>query len=620
MSTNTPGINSKNQLLKTPSSKTITPARKVPRDTAKMESPNANEEKKAESERLLDELREQVRRAESASEEYQRELRVLKSRFDEITGDQIKLEDTITTKNEKIETLESGHKEVEKRIKTLEMTSQEERQAFDRERDVSVAKEDENLATIQRLKGMLMVKEAKNSSEVVTGITRTGTQQSKEGLCYLASTASSLQVASIRTNQSSGVDRSPRASPAMSPNEFPGNAHLILQKDHVIEALRLELAEAHIRLIESENAEAGRIQELERILLEARMNNARLMEDNESYQVLLRDKTLSGHFSGNSDISSITNSSERQLAGKTSLADELETAGNKDEPEYSRKLENELSTLKEQNKALTLYINKIITRLLQTESFETLWENNPAEEGQSTLMDKDAPLAAPSLLQRAGSVFGGRGRSRPKTIHTSHSGSGAVSPFQENVMPTIKNLDLEHDRSLSRPPILPRGSDNVRSQTTIRRPSRADPEWPANIVNNMYRGPPSGSLMAGSQISPGMLTSPRQSSYFTATPPPMTAEDAQEGGDNKLASTDLVSDSGYSSKPASETPDQPSPPRSNAGSEGRHITPTVLAATQGNKMRPLRLVQEKNDADEAALAERKKANRASFMGWFGKAP
>jgi len=35
-------------------------------------------------------------------------------------------------------------------------------------------------------------------------------------------------------------------------------------------------------------------------------------------------------------------------------------------------------------------------------------------------------------------------------------------------------------------------------------------------------------------------------------------------------------------------------------------------------MRPLRLVQEKNEADEAALAEKKKANRASFMGWFGK--
>jgi len=387
----------------------------------------------------------------------------------------------------------------------------------------------------------------------------------------------------------------------------------------VIEALRLELADAHIRLIESENVEAGRIQELERTLLEARMNNARLMEDNESYQVLLRDKTLSGHFSGNPHTSSLMNSSERQPVGKASLADELDTARNKDEPEYSHKLEVELSTLKEQNKALTLYINKIITRLLQSESFETLWENNPAEEGPIMATDKDAALAAPSLLQRAGSVFGGRGRSRPKPIHTSHSGSGAVSPFQENVMPTIKNLDLDHDRSISRPPIAPRRSDTARSQTTIRRPSRADPDWPANVVNNMYRGPSSGSLISGSQISPGMLHSPHQSTYFTAIPAPMTTDDAQDGGDSRLASADLVSDSGYSSKPVSDTPDQPSPPRSNAGSEGRYTTQTVLSATQGNKMRPLRLVQEKNEAEEAALAERKKANRTSFMGWFGKA-
>jgi len=144
-----------------------------------MESSNVQDEKKAESEALLDELREQVRQAETASEEYQRELQVLKCRFDEITGDQIKLEDIITTKNGRIETLESQHKEVEKRVKTMETTSQEDWQAFDREREFSLAREEENLTTIQRLRETLSAKEVKNNGEVATGLSRSGTHRSE---------------------------------------------------------------------------------------------------------------------------------------------------------------------------------------------------------------------------------------------------------------------------------------------------------------------------------------------------------------------------------------------------------------------------------------------------------
>ncbi len=44
-------------------------------------------------------------------------------------------------------------------------------------------------------------------------------------------------------------------------------------------------AEAQIKLVESENQGGGRLQEVERLLMEARMANARLMEDNESYQL-----------------------------------------------------------------------------------------------------------------------------------------------------------------------------------------------------------------------------------------------------------------------------------------------------------------------------------------------
>lgn len=82
---------------------------------------------------------------------------------------------------------------------------------------------------------------------------------------------------------------------------------MLLQKDRLIESLRLELAEAQIKLVESENMGGGRMQEVERLLLEARMTNARLMEDNESYQLLLSEKTLTGDFTKSEFMGSASN-------------------------------------------------------------------------------------------------------------------------------------------------------------------------------------------------------------------------------------------------------------------------------------------------------------------------
>jgi hypothetical protein len=92
-----------------------------------------------------------------------------------------------------------------------------------------------------------------------------------------------------------------------------------MQKDKIIESLRLELAEAQVKLVETENMGGGRMQDLEKILLETRMTNARLMEDNESFQLLLSEKTLNGDFQGRL-YAGINNA---KSSGSGSLADEL---------------------------------------------------------------------------------------------------------------------------------------------------------------------------------------------------------------------------------------------------------------------------------------------------------
>ena len=115
-----------------------------------------------------------------------------------------------------------------------------------------------------------------------------------------------------------------------------------------------------------ENAGGGRMAELEKQLLETRMTNARLMEDNESFQLLLSEKTLNGDLSRGDFLRTASTPEPRtpsHTGPSTSLADELESAEGS-EAEIIRRLESEVNSMKDQNKALTLYINKIIGRLL----------------------------------------------------------------------------------------------------------------------------------------------------------------------------------------------------------------------------------------------------------------
>jgi hypothetical protein len=118
----------------------------------------------------------------------------------------------------------------------------------------------------------------------------------------------------------------------------------------------LELAEAQIKLVESENQGGGRLQEVERLLMEARMANARLVEDNESYQLLLQEKTLKGDF-GQNDFSYMSTGANQDAlnalegkAGGSSLADELSDATEVESDAY-RRLEGDYKSIKEQNKA-----------------------------------------------------------------------------------------------------------------------------------------------------------------------------------------------------------------------------------------------------------------------------
>ena len=347
------------------------------------------------------------------------------------------------------------------------------------------------------------------------------------------------------------------------------------------------------------------MQEVERLLLEARMTNARLMEDNESYQLLLSEKTLTGDFTKSEFMGSASNPDALSaLEGRTaapSLADELSEADEGESDNY-RRLEAELKSAKDQNKALTLYINKIIERLLQHQDFEAILDqSSDFKPGANTQKELPPPppeqASGASILQRAKSVaMGATRRPRPQSV----------------MQPPPSSHSAVSDPDTA--PSIPFGLNRSSSFRTGGRPkSEQYTGGAASVVNQMYKGGQASPPLHGPQT-------PRHSQSFFAPPPttgnpnaahrvPSTGQVATTGNfpGMKSETSSTSGDSGDVSTPPSQ-----SPPRGGGGGEKA----TTFA---GNKPRPLRLVADHPENMRKTSAEEDKAaKRQSWMGWFGK--
>ena len=113
-------------------------------------------------------------------------------------------------------------------------------------------------------------------------------------------------------------------------------AATIREKDRQIERLRLELADLEVRMAEQTNDALSQTRQVEDALIQAKLENIRLAEDVESYQMLLQDRTLRGEYSI-MGLEGVTEKDERtsdrsnsppldEQSKATSLATELEEA------------------------------------------------------------------------------------------------------------------------------------------------------------------------------------------------------------------------------------------------------------------------------------------------------
>ena len=579
----------------------------------------------------MEDLKSQLQRAEAVSEQYQKQLEFLQLRLDEATNDRTNLEERLHGQDGQISSLQLEMKDHSRQARDMDQAMEAERELMAKEKDQQTVREEELQAIIQRLNENLKQRDGQRPGP----LSRSSSFRNR----------ASPDLQDGQFAPGSGLERSP------SRNNFK----LLLQKDKMIESLRLELAESQIKLAEMEHMGDGRLQELEKVLLETRMANARLMEDNESFQLLLSEKTLKGDFMHENRIE------VGAPAGMGSLAEELESADETVEtphqPEHTEdrtKLEGEVKALRDQNKALTLYIDRIIGRLLQHEGFEHIIhdKSDGAPEVPSKLStEKDLPPPPPpkestatSLLSRARSVVAGQTRSQPQPRPRPAS---YMPPRPEPAPTAHENPETAPSIPLGRATSVRGGPGHRRSRSD--QASQIDTAAPT-VVGQMYRGT-AIRTNSGGAMSPG-LNSPGKAffapSTTAATTPGSTNSRSASASGGQAASVPAGTITvNFSERPVHSSSNSittehdtdmdssggvPSPPRSHQGQQpgqGAAMTNYTGAVMKQNQLRPLRLVQENKEMESGSQgggvralmeedeAARKKANRSSWIqGWF----
>lgn len=114
-----------------------------------------DDDARAETVALLDELKDRLRITELKSEQFQRHAEVLQSRLDESIKEQGKLEDRLHESDERLEILQNDKKDTGRRIREMESIYEAERMSMNREKEEMANREEEMQTVIQRLKDSL---------------------------------------------------------------------------------------------------------------------------------------------------------------------------------------------------------------------------------------------------------------------------------------------------------------------------------------------------------------------------------------------------------------------------------------------------------------------------------
>jgi len=119
--------------------------------TSALSEDGAEDDARAEHAQLVAELKEQLQRAEFASEQYQKQLEVLQLRLDEVLIDQTRLEEQGHQRDAEIQILQANAKDFARQRKEMEQFHEAEKALILKERDQQARKEEELQVVIRRL-------------------------------------------------------------------------------------------------------------------------------------------------------------------------------------------------------------------------------------------------------------------------------------------------------------------------------------------------------------------------------------------------------------------------------------------------------------------------------------
>ncbi|CAO3570782.1 unnamed protein product [Mortierella alpina] len=162
-------------------------------------------------------------------------------------------------------------------------------------------------------------------------------------------------------------------------------AHARAMRAHekLVKELRDQILHMNQDLQERQRSFLLQRSELQSEIAQARELNKNLMEENESFQMLLHEKSMNGEFM-QTDIMKNTGYDDdltgtplgARTTGSINLADELGKAFERSPaPSTDRSIESlteELKTLKESNTALGLYISKILSRIMENPHLQAI--------------------------------------------------------------------------------------------------------------------------------------------------------------------------------------------------------------------------------------------------------
>jgi len=596
-----------------------------PKDEEKLRMDKAEIAPEEASPNVVADLETRLKRADAIANKYKKQLVVMQNKLEDAVNGQEKNEEIMTTNISKIETLMKDHQAAIKQSQEMVNSFEDDKAALLREKASSDAREEELNKVIRHLKDTLDRRERRRSGEHDRGrSSRYDGHRTREYDRYSPTGPRSSSVGPA----------SPMAARRDSSQNY---ARLLRHKDRLLEQLQLELAEAQVKIMELENTGSSRINELERMLIDTRVQNAKLLEDKDYYQTLFEEQMLvqeqmlerrSATSNATSTISA-SSSVSQQLSRETPASS---VYGGYESPEQVRKLEAEVNTLQDQNKALTQYVDQIVSKLMQHESFEPLFaDGSVTGDNPLKLAHSAKENAPPSLLRRAGSIFGGKARPRPSLSHSHPNSQEHIrdSTASQPISP-LADAPILLTATSSRPSPNPNEDQTTATRVPIRRPIStrySSNEWQVPTIPSTNANNP-GPSRNGAGIRQTSAAS--TASYFGNGGGVPISPTLHPNADTTSIISRATSDSGISTVEHTQFPDSTStttttttnhaPPTAPMQShqQGLHRSNTVISSSQGP--RPLRLVQAKVEADNAEERARKVANRQSWRGWFGKGP